>query len=250
MRSEAHAMPAAERPPRHHARAACTLLTAGLALSACTETQDPMHNTLTDAEREAGWELLFDGRTLDGWRGYNRGDLPEGWAVEDGTIAWVQSGGDIITERQFTDFELTLEWRIEPGGNSGVFYRGAEGEEWIYQSAPELQVLDDEGHADGQSPLTSAGSNFGLHGVPRGVVHPASEWNSVRVVVDGKHVEHWMNGVQVVAYELESPEWEVLVQSSKFAAWPAYGRAPSGHIGLQDHQSRVWFRNIKIRELS
>lgn len=222
---------------------------AALTLTGCAEARDDVHNTLTAAEREAGWALLFDGRSLEGWRGYNRPDMPEGWAVEDGTLAWVAGGGDIITERQFTDFELTLDWRVEPGGNSGVFYRAAEGEDWIYQSAPELQVLDDEGHADGQSPLTSAGSNFALHGAPRGVVRPVGEWNSVRIVVEGNHVEHWLNDVRVVEYELGSTAWEGLVQASKFAAWPAYGRAPSGHIGLQDHDSRVWYRNIKIREL-
>ena len=225
------------------------LLAAGLTLAGCADAQDGLHNTLTDAERGAGWELLFDGRTLEGWRGYNRPDMPEGWAVEDGTLAWVSAAGDIITERQFTDFELTLDWKVDRGGNSGVFYRAAEGEDWIYQSAPELQVLDDEGHVDGESPLTSAGSNFALHGAPRGVVRPAGEWNSVRVVVDGSHVEHWLNGTRVVQYELGSTEWEALVGASKFAAWPAYGRAPTGHIGLQDHGNPVWFRNVKIREL-
>ncbi len=209
-----------------------------------------MPNTLTDAERAAGWELLFDGETMDGWRGYNEpSGPPRGWAAVDGTLQRTGPGGDIVTERTFTDFELTLEWRLEEGGNSGIFYRAAEGEEWIYHSAPEMQVLDDERHPDGQSPLTSAGANYGLDPAPRGVVRPVGEWNSVRIVVRGSHVEHWMNGRRVVSYELGSPEWAEKVANSKFSQWPAYGQATSGHIGLQDHGDPVWYRNMKVREL-
>jgi hypothetical protein len=212
--------------------------------------QDPeAMNTLTEAERDAGWELLFDGETMQGWRGYNRPDFPSGWSAEDGMLVRTGPGGDIITDRQFTDFELSLEWRVEEGGNSGVMYRAAEGEESIYHSAPEMQVLDDAGHADGGDPLTSAGANYGLHPAARGVVRPAGEWNRARVVVEGNHVEHWLNGVRVVEYELGSEDWEARVAESKFAQWPAYGRAPRGHIGLQDHDDPVWYRNIKIREI-
>jgi len=207
-------------------------------------------NELTAQERADGWELLFDGHSLDGWRGYNRQDMPDGWAAQDGTLTTSGRGdGDIITDRTFTDFELSLDWRVEAGGNSGVFYRAAEGQEQIYWSAPEMQVLDDERHPDGQDPRTSAGSDYALYGAERGVVHPAGEWNHVRIVVRGSHVEHWLNGVRVVTYDLGSSEWERLVAASKFADWPAYGRAASGHIGLQDHGDPVWFRNIKIREL-
>lgn len=230
----------------------CLTVAAVLVATGCASAQEEVRqemNALTSAERDAGWQLLFDGQSLDGWRGYNGRDALGGWAVEDGTLAWVGEGGDIVTGRQFTDFELVADWKVEPGGNSGILYRAAEGEEWIYHSAPELQVLDDDGHRDGQNPLTSAGSNYGLHAAPRGVVHPAEEWNSVRVVVRGHHVEHWLNGTKVVDYELESPEWLELVTNSKFVAWPNYGRAPTGHIGLQDHGGRVWYRNIKIREI-
>lgn len=212
-------------------------------------TSDAGLNVLTDAERAAGWALLFDGHSLDGWRFYDRDETPEGWAARDGLLVRVGSGGDIITDREFTDFELTLEWRVGEAGNSGVFYRAAKGEERIYHSAPEMQILDDAGHLDGQSPLTSAGSNYGLHAVPRGVVHAAGAWNRSRVVVEGTHVEHWLNGTRVVEYDFGSPEWEGLVADSKFAAWPAYGRAARGHIGLQDHGDIVWYRNIKIREI-
>ena len=129
-------------------------------------------NELSESEREAGWRLLFDGRSLDGWRGYNRHDLPGGWAAEDGLLTRVGPGGDIITKDEFSDFELSIEWRVGPGGNSGIFYRAVEGQEWVYHSAPEMQVLDDERHRDGRAPVTSAGSNYGLHPAPRGVVRP------------------------------------------------------------------------------
>lgn len=207
------------------------------------------HNALTAAEREAGWRLLFDGRSLDGWRRYDGEAMTGGWVIEDGALAHVHGGRSIITDDVFEDFELTLEWKVEPGGNSGIFYRAAPGAEEIFHSAPELQVLDDAGHADGRSPLTSAGANYALHGVPRGIVRPAEEWNGVRVLVRGTHVEHWLNGVKVVEYELGSDDWKAKVAASKFVEWPEYGQAARGHIGLQDHGNRVWFRNLKLREI-
>jgi len=222
------------------------IVTVALAAKAVSQQ---MPNTLTEAERAAGWTLLFDGETLDGWRGYNMPGLPGSWAVEDGTLTRVAGGGDLITEQPYEDFELAFEWRVASGGNSGVFYRVAEGQEFAYFSAPEYQVLDDASHVDGRSPVTSAGSNYALNPAPRGVVRPAGAWNSGRIVVRGNHVEHWLNGTQVVAYELHSEEWKALVAASKFAAWPAYGMAPRGHIGLQDHGDRVWYRNLKLRVL-
>lgn len=221
---------------------------AALGLTAAAAAQT-MPNTLTDAERAAGWTLLFDGTSLDGWRGYNLRGLPGSWAAEAGTLTRIGPGGDLITEAQYEDFELAFEWRVGSGGNSGVFYRVAEGQDFAYFSAPEYQVLDDAGHVDGASPVTSAGSNYALNPAPRGVVRPAGEWNSGRIVVRGNHVEHWLNGTQVVAYELHSPEWKAQVAASKFAAWPAYGMAERGHIGIQDHGDRVWYRSLKLRVL-
>ena len=208
------------------------------------------HNRLNATERAAGWQLLFDGNSLTGWRGYNSESMPTGWSAENGMLIRTGPGGDIITEQQFADFELSLEWLVGPSGNSGVLFRAVEGQEEVYHSAPEMQILDDAGHADGRSPLTSAGSNYGLHGVPRGIVKSAGEWNTSRIVVVNNQVEHWLNGDKVVEYELGSADWAQRVANSKFAQWPAYGRASRGHIGIQDHGDRVSFRNLKIREIN
>jgi hypothetical protein len=200
-------------------------------------------------ERAAGWRLLFDGRTTAGWRGFRLDSMPGGWQAVDGALTRVGRGGDIITREAFRNFELALEWKVAPGGNSGIFYRASEDAEAIYWTAPEMQVLDDATHADGQSRLTAAGANYGLDPAPAGVVRPAGEWNQVRLVVNGAHVEHWLNGTKVVEYELGSPAWEAKVQASKFGPHPHYGRNAEGYLGLQDHGDLVAYRNIKIRVL-
>lgn len=206
-------------------------------------------NTLSTAEKAAGWKLLFDGRTTSGWRGYQKKVAPAGWTVEAGALTRVADGGDLITVRQYRDFELTLEWQISEGGNSGIMYRVTEGPEASYQTGPEMQVLDDARHPDGRDRLTSAGSAYGLYAAPAGVVKPAGEWNRARILVRGHHIEHWLNGQKVVEYELEGRDWERKVAASKFKQWPGYGRAPKGYIALQDHGDRVAYRDIKIREL-
>jgi len=207
-------------------------------------------NALTPAERTAGWRLLFDGRTTSGWRNFKRDSIGAGWQVVDGALTRAQPGaGDIITRDKFKNFELSLEWKIAPGGNSGIFYRASEDDDAVYWTAPEMQVLDDAHHPDGESRLTAAGANYGLDPSAAGVAKPAGEWNEVRLVVNGHHVEHWLNGVKVVEYELGSPAWEAKVKASKFAPHVHYGRNTEGYIGLQDHGDQVSYRNIKIRVL-
>jgi hypothetical protein len=208
-----------------------------------------VQNSLTDAEKAAGWRLLFDGSTTTGWRNYGKPTISDGWKVQDGALTRTGAGGDIITNDQFKNFELSLDWKIEPGGNSGVFYRASEDTDAIYWNAVEMQVLDDAKHPDGQSPLTSAGAAYDLYPAPRGVVKPANEWNAVRLVVNGNHVEQWLNGVKVVEYEFGSRDWNSKVAASKFAPHPHFGKNTQGHIGLQDHGNVVAFRNIKVRVL-
>ena len=220
-----------------------------LGLPAVAGAQDAPPNTLTSAERREGWQLLFDGHTTAGWRGFRQKVAPKGWVVRDGELVREAGGGDLITRKMYHNFELALEWKISEGGNSGIMYRVTEDAEATYETGPEMQVLDDARHADGKSRLTSAGACYGLYPSPEGVVHPAGEWNQVRIVVRDTHVEHWLNGVKVVEYELLSPDWEAKVKASKFVQWPGYGRAATGYIALQDHGDRVEYRSIRIREL-
>jgi hypothetical protein len=206
-------------------------------------------NTLTAEEIEDGWRLLFDGRTTAGWRGFKSQSVPDGWDVVDGALTRVGGGGDLMTSDQFEDFELALEWKLAEGGNSGIMFRVTEDADETYHTGPEVQILDDANHPDGQNRATSAGANYALHPPARDVVRPIGEWNQVRLIVDGSHVEHWLNGEKIVEYELGSADWEERVADSKFAEWPGYGRAPRGHIVLQDHGDWVAFRNIRIRPL-
>jgi hypothetical protein len=206
-------------------------------------------NTLDANQAKEGWRLLFDGQSLEHWRGYRKDTVPDGWKVQDGTLTRVGGGGDLVTKEQFDSFELKLEWKIAEGGNSGIFYRATEEFGAIYESAPEMQVLDNAKHGDGKNPKTSAGANYALIACAKEVVKPAGEWNQVRLLIQGQHVEHWLNGEKVVEYELGSPAWVELVKNSKFSGMRGYGKAAKGHIGLQDHGDKVWYRNIMIRPL-
>jgi hypothetical protein len=205
---------------------------------------------LTAAETSEGWRLLFDGHSLQGWRGFRSDTAPAGWKAIDGALVRDGSGGDIMTVDQFADFELRLEWKLSAGGNSGIMFRVTPDGGQTYETGPEFQVLDNAGHKDGGNSLTSAGSNYALHAPVRDVTRPVGEWNDVRLVVNGPHVEHWMNGVKLLEYELWSADWQQRVTASKFGKMPHYGLAKRGHIALQDHGNPVWYRNIKVRLLN
>ena len=206
--------------------------------------------SLTAEQRAAGWRSLFDGTTTAAWRGYKRQTLPAGWRIVDGVLTKTGSVEDIITRDQFGNFQLALDWKLSPGGNSGIFYRGTEEYDHIYWSAPEYQLLDDAGHPDGKSRLTSAGSDYALYPSPAGVVRPADQWNSTLIVINGNTVQHWMNGQKLLEYELGSADWTEKVKASKFSAYPNYGRAAKGYIGIQgDHDGTLSMRNVRIREL-
>jgi hypothetical protein len=232
-----------------------TIVIAALALAACHSAPRPQTapapmNALTTAERSAGWRLLFNGTTTAGWRGYKMNAVPPAWTVVDGVLTKSVGTGDIVTQDQFQDFDLRFDWKIGTGGNSGVFYRASEEYDYIYWTGPEYQLLDDANAGDGKNRLTSAGSAYGLYAAPAGIVKPANEWNSARIVVRGHHVEHWMNGQKLLEYELGSPDWEAKVAASKFGKWPHYGRLAKGFIGIQgDHDGTLSLRNIMIREL-
>ena len=205
--------------------------------------------SLTAAEKAAGWKLLFDGTSLAGWKGYKTATVPTGWTAADGVLTRSGTGGDLLTAEQYGDFEMRFEWKVPEKGNSGIIYRIAETEQYPWQTGPEFQVLHNQGHADGKNPITSAGSNYAVNPPVKDVTKPVGEWNEGRLVVQGNHVEHWLNGVKVVEYEIGSADWEARVKASKFAKVANYGRMKRGYIALQDHGDAVSFRNLKIKSL-
>jgi len=197
----------------------------------------------------AGERPLFDGRTTAGWRGFRQPQMPSGWQVVDGALTRVAEGGDIVTVDEFGNFELRLDWKLPPNGNSGIFYRVTEDDDVMWHAAPEFQIIDNA-YQEPLKPVQLAGANYDLHPPSRDVTRPIGSWNEARIIVRGAHVEHWLNAVKIVEYELWSQDWERRVRESKFSDYPRYARARRGRIGLQDHGDRVAFRNIRIRELA
>jgi 3-keto-disaccharide hydrolase len=224
-------------------------LVVAVALAWTTAAQGQGNRPMIDQEKAQGFTALFDGHSLAGWRGYKTQTPPAGWKAVRGELVREAGGGDLMTVDQFTDFELRLEWKISQGGNSGIIFRVGTDAENPWETGPEFQILDNAGHKDGQSPLTSAGSNYAVNPPVKDVTKPVGEWNDVRLIVKGHHVEHWMNGSKLLEYEIGSPDWEQRVKASKFVSMPGYGREPSGYIVLQDHGDVVSYRNIRIRRL-
>jgi hypothetical protein len=197
------------------------------------------------------WQALFDGKTTSGWRGWQQKTLPPGWQVVDGALTRSGKGGDIVSLREFADFELVVEWKIAPQANSGLFYRVVEhpDDKDMWNAAPEYQIIDDRGYPEPLKPTQKTAANYDLQPPAVDATKPAGEWNTTRIVADGAHVEHWLNGRQIVAYDLWTDEWARLVAVSKFKDHPRYARAKSGRIGIQDHGDWIAFRSIRVREL-
>ncbi|MDR0428992.1 MAG: DUF1080 domain-containing protein [Tannerellaceae bacterium] len=217
-------------------------------------------NTLTEQEKKEGWTLLFDGKDFAGWRKCNSTEMAANWSVDDnamkvarGERAGRGQGGDILFgDKKFSNFELSVDWKIEREGNSGIFYYVVEyPDKPIYYAAPEVQVLDNWNAGDNKLTNHLAGSLYDiLPALPQNA-KPAGQWNTIVIRVKDGYVTHTQNGVEVVAYTLWTPEWYKLVGGSKFKDWLGFkeGPAKEGYIGLQDHGYDCWFRNIKIREL-
>jgi 3-keto-disaccharide hydrolase len=197
------------------------------------------------------WQPLFDGKTTAGWRGWRQQTMPAGWKVVDGMLTREGKAGDIVSDREFADFELEVEWKIGPKANSGLFYRVVEhpDDTSMWMEAPEYQIIDDAGYPSPLKPTQKTAANYDLQPPAVDATKRAGEWNTTRIVVDGAHVEHWLNGKRIVAYELWTDEWNRLVAASKFKDHPRYARAKSGRIGIQDHGDWIAFRTIRIREI-
>lgn len=219
-------------------------------------------NTLSDAEKAAGWSLLFDGKTTNGWRSFRKQTIGSAWKVEDGALAltkmngqdgWqVKDGGDIITDKAYENYELTLEWKIQNCGNSGIIFNVFEDEnfDYVWQTGPEMQVLDNLCHPDSRFVTHRAGDLYDMIECNRVTVKPAGEWNQIRLIVRNNGMtEHWLNGRKVVEYEMFTKEWEAMIANSKFKDMKGFGTYKKGHIALQDHGDLVWYRNIKIRSV-
>ena len=241
-------------------------LAAGL-IAVAAPAQQP--NALTAAERRAGWKLLFDGRTLRGWRGLGYDSVPTAhWVVEDGAIKKIASGsvprqadgqplqgGDLMSVDTYRDFELSWEWKVAPGANSGVKYNVSE--ELSMALAPnhaalgfEYQILDDSLNEDNKVATHRAGALYDLIAPnERKHLRPVGEWNRSRIVFRGSHGEHWLNGERIVQFDLGTPRMDSLLAASKYHVYPGFAERRRGHIVLQDHGDEVYYRDIKIREL-
>jgi len=216
-------------------------------------------NSLTAAEKAAGWELLFDGKTTGGWHGYN-GQSLKAWMIEDCALKTVGTEGnygsdrraDLATDREFTNFEISIDWKATKGGNSGLMYGVVEDKKYdaAWKTGPEYQFIDDVGFPQKLEPWQLAGANYAMHlANAEKRLKPVGEWNNTRIVVDGKHVEHWLNGKKILEFERWTPEWQKLRDSGKWKDAPDYGLAKTGRIVLQDHGSVFWFRNVKVRQI-
>lgn len=213
--------------------------------------RDTVPNQLSAEERRDGFRLLFDGTSLNGWSGWRRDTVPGGWTAAGGNLTFTPGteGGDIRTAQQYGSFELRLQWRVAPGGNSGIMYRATEDRGAPWETGPEMQVLDDDRHPDGTNDLTSAGAVYGLYPAKPGLVRPAGVWNDVRLVVNGQDVEHWLNGHLIAKFTIGSEDWIKRISESKFASMPDFGKRERGYIVLQDHGDKVEYRTIRIKAL-
>jgi hypothetical protein len=254
---------------RVHGLSVCFVVVATLLSVSCQRSGSPQEsraplaslNTLTEEEKKAGWELLFDGETLNGWKRYNHDTIGPLWTVQDGMIVCngeglgegtAGIGGSLITTKQFGNFELSAEWRVSSGGNSGILYHVVEKPQYKfdYETGPEYQVLDDFGwKGEALGDTQKAGSNYGMYGAPQDKkLMPAGEWNTARIVYDNGHVEHWLNGEKTVEFDEDSDDFKERHKNSKWSEYPDWNKFKTGAISLQDHGAPVYYRNVKIRQ--
>lgn len=219
-------------------------------------------NTLNEQEKAQGWTLLFDGKSTDGWRNYRKQTIGSSWKVKDGLLyldsqkkddgGWqAADGGDIITDKPYENYELQLEWKISDCGNSGIIFNVVESDDYdyVWQTGPEMQILDNTCHPDTRFVTHRAGDLYDMIECKYSTVKPAGEWNKARIKSDNGHVSFYLNGYKVVDFMMHNDAWKEMIANSKFKDMPGFGLAAKGHIALQDHGDRVYFKNIKIKTL-
>lgn len=231
-----------------------------------TKTNDPMSlfaevskntspNTLDNREIENGWQLLFDGKTSEGWHGYNMKSFPDCWTIEDNCLTMTTVGGaesqDIITNKEYRDFAFSVEYKLTPAANSGIIYQIKEDTiyKFPYETGPEFQVIDHEGWPDKLEDWQINGANYAMYPPKVKPYKPVGEWNHLFLMVKGNEVTQILNGEIIVTYVKNSEEWTKLRNSGKWTAFPDWGKYDEGHISLQNHGTKVWYRSVKIREL-
>lgn len=209
-------------------------------------------NTLTKAEKKAGWVLLFDGKSTPLWRPYQNKES-DGWEITNGEIYCkeknVQHRADLITKEEYADFEFAFDWKVIKAANSGLVYRANEEHGAAYESASEYQLIDDIGYPGKLETWQNSGADYDMHPPIKIASKPAGEYNHSVIKAKGKHIEHWLNGVKVADYEIGTPEWYALREKSKWKGIKGWGENTKGHICLQDHGGGIWFKNLKIRKL-
>jgi hypothetical protein len=210
---------------------------------------------------DSGWVSLFDGKTTTGWHNYGKTTVGSAWKIADGAIyldttkkaGWQTiDGGDIVTNDEFENFHLKLEWKIAPDGNSGIIFYVHEDTtkyKYVWQTGPEMQVLDNTGHADSKITKHRAGDLYDLISCSKETVKPVGEWNLAEVVANNGKLDFFLNGTNVVSTTMWDSSWKAMVAASKFKAWPDFGTYKKGHIALQDHGNTVWYRNIMVKKL-
>lgn len=229
-----------------------TVFTVSLAMYACSNNSGSTESTSSDTTKTTSNQDDFKNITSrENWKTYNADSLSSNWKNEDSMLVLTPGGGDIITKNEYKNFELEMDWKVSEGGNSGLFFNVVEADTLgaVYHSGPEYQLLDDERHPDAKIRKHRSGDNYDVQQSTVETVKPAGEWNHTRLIVNEGHVEHYLNGEKVVEYDLWTPAWEDSVAKSKFVKFPAYGKAKSGYIALQDHGDQIWFKNIRIKEL-
>jgi hypothetical protein len=221
----------------------------GLLFGTCVLAQ----NKLSRKEKKNGWSLLFDGNSLNNWRSYK--NLPHHWEVSNGTLhnknnnPSMQVRSDLITEKKYSNFELSIDWKIPPGSNSGLMYRASEEFSQPYYTGPEYQMIDNEGYQGKLTELQKTAANYDMEANTTAPTKPIGQWNNTKILVQGNYVEHWLNGQKVLDYTIGSTKWNEQKEKSKWKTAAKYGSEPSGHIALQDHGHEIWFKNVKIKVL-